>query len=341
MIVVLKHGADQSAIDAVVERIEELGLTPHVSKGQFRTIIGAIGEEKPENLQLLEEITGVERVVPIMKPYKLASRDFHPDDSVYKLGHLTIGESTFTVIGGPCAVESREMLFETARQVKAAGGHILRGGAFKPRTSPYAFQGLREEGLKMLREAGDMFDLPVITEVMDPRQVELVARYADILQVGARNMQNYDLLLEVGRSGKPAFLKRGLAAPIREWLMSAEYILSRGNQQVILCERGIRTFSDETRFTLDLSAVPVVKENSHLPVFVDPSHASGRRDIVPALIYAAVAAGADGVIVEVHCHPDQAKCDGPQSLLPESFAEVMQRASAIVRTMGKRLAHEA
>jgi len=337
MIVILKSGADDNVVEAVVARITELGLAPHISRGRFRTIIGAIGEEHPESIQLLEEITGVERVVPIMKPYKLASREFHPDSSVFKIGNVTVGEGFVTVIAGPCAIESEELMSEVAVSVKAAGASILRGGAYKPRTSPYAFQGLGEEGLKILRTVSDRLGMPAITEVMDPRDVDLVERYTDIFQIGARNMQNYNLLMEVGKTRKPVFLKRGLSAPIKEWLMSAEYILSQGNQQVIMCERGIRTFSDETRFTLDISAIPVVKEVSHLPVFVDPSHASGRRALVAPLALAAVAAGGDGLMIEVHSCPDKAKCDGPQALLPESFLELMTSIGKLARLLNKQV----
>jgi len=336
MIIVLKHGADDSIIEKVVARICELGMTPHISKGKFRTIIGAIGEEKPENLSLFEEITGVEQVVQVMKPYKLASREFHPDDTVLELaGGVAVGAGHITVIAGPCAIESAELLLEVARRVKEAGAAILRGGAFKPRTSPYSFQGLGVEGLKMLRAVGDELKMLVQTEVMDPRDVELVERYADIIQIGTRNMQNFNLLLEVGKTRKPVFLKRGLAAPVKEWLMSADYVLSQGNSQVMLCERGVRGFAEETRFTLDLSAVPVVKEVSHLPVFVDPSHAVGKRSLVPSMALAAVAAGADGLMIEVHSDPDKALVDGPQALLPAAFGEIMDQVRRLAPILGK------
>jgi 3-deoxy-7-phosphoheptulonate synthase len=335
MIIVLKAGASDDVVNSVANRVKELGLMPHISKGEYRTIIGAIGEEKQDLIHLLEEIVGVERVVPIMKPYKLASRDFHPDDSIFRVGNVTIGQGSITIMAGPCAIENEELLLDVGRSVKKAGAGVLRGGAFKPRTSPYSFQGLGLEGLKIMRQVGDKLKIPVITEVMDPRDVEKVEKYVDIIQIGARNMQNYNLLQEVGKTRKPVFLKRGLAAPIKEWLMSAEYILAQGNEQVILCERGIRTFSDETRFTLEISAIPIVKEVSHLPVFVDPSHAAGRRDLVPPLTLAAIAAGADGVMIEVHSCPDRAKCDGPQAMFPEKFADLMQTVRRFADVMGK------
>jgi 3-deoxy-7-phosphoheptulonate synthase len=335
MIIILKTGVDAQVIDTVVSRVKELGLTPHVSQGQYRTIIGAIGEEKPDLVPFIEEISGVERVVQIMKPFKLASRDFHPEDSVFEIGGVKIGAGYVTIIAGPCAVENEELFREVSIAVKSAGAGIIRGGAYKPRTSPYAFQGLGKDGLKILRTVSDELKMPVVTEVVDPRDVDLVSQYADIIQVGARNMQNYNLLQEVGKTNKPVFLKRGLAAPIKEWLMSAEYILAEGNEKVILCERGIRTFSDETRFTLDISAVPIVKEFSHLPVFVDPSHAAGRRDLVYPLTLSAIAAGADGVMIEVHSCPDKAKCDGPQAMFPDKFRELMQVVRQIADVMGK------
>ncbi len=337
MIIILKPEANESVIESVVSRIEELGFKPHISRGEFRTIIGAIGEERPQIAPLIEEITGVERVVPIMKPYKLASREFHPDNSIFDIKGVKVGEGFITLIAGPCAIENEQLLREVAQSVKASGAGILRGGAFKPRTSPYSFQGLGEEGLKILRAVGDEFDIPVVTEVMDPRDVELVERYADILQVGARNMQNYNLLQEVGKTRKPIFLKRGLAAKISEWLMSAEYILAEGNNQVILCERGIRTFSDETRFTLDIAAIPIVKQNSHLPVFFDPSHSTGKRDLIAPMTLAGLAAGADGVMIEVHSCPDKAKCDGPQAFPPPAFEKLMIQVRQLANVMNKTL----
>ncbi len=340
MIIILKSDADESVIERVVARIEEFGFRPHISRGQFRTIIGAIGEENPQLIPLIEEISGVERVVPVMKPYKLASREFHPEDSVYTIKNVKIGEGYITMIAGPCAIEDEQLLRDVARSVKSAGAAILRGGAFKPRTSPYSFQGLGEEGLKILRTIGDEFDMPVITEAMDPRHVPLVEKYTDIIQIGARNMQNFNLLQEVGKTQKPIFLKRGLAASVKEWLMSAEYILAEGNHNVILCERGIRTFNDETRFTLDVSAVPLVKQNSHLPVFIDPSHSSGRRDLIRPLTLAGISAGADGAMIEVHSCPDQAKCDGPQAYPPENFLELMGMIKKLANLLGKKLSPE-
>jgi len=337
MIVVMKPGATDEQIDRVCERIKELGLTPHISKGQFRTVIGAIGEEGLVKVELLEQIDGVDRVLPIMRPYKLASREFHAEDTVIEVKGVKIGGPYCAVIAGPCTIENLEMLETIGRAVKQAGARILRGGAFKPRTSPYTFQGLGLEGLRYLRQVGDALEMPVITEVMDTRDVETVAEHADILQIGARNMQNYTLLKEVGQTNKPVMLKRSMAAPFKEWLMSAEYIMSRGNHKVILCERGIRSFETETRFTLDVSAVPLVRVESHLPVYVDPSHAAGRRDLVPALALAGIAAGAHGVMVEVHHRPEKALCDGPQALLPEGFAELMRQIRQIASVVGKTM----
>ena len=337
MIVILKSGASEEVVQHVAERITQLGLTPHISRGEFRTIIGAIGEEGVALPEQLEQIAGVEKVMPIMRPYKLVSREFHPDDTALEIRGVKIGGDYCAVIAGPCSVENRELLFNVARQVKAAGASILRGGAFKPRTSPYSFQGLGKEGLEYLAQARAELDMPIITEVMDPRDVELMTDYTDIYQVGARNMQNYNLLLEVGQTNKPVFLKRGMAAPINELLMSAEYVMSRGNHQVILCERGIRTFETQTRFTLDISAVPVIRANSHLPVFVDPSHAAGKRALVSDLALAAMAAGAHGVMVEVHTDPEQALSDGPQSMLPSGFRRLMERLRQVAEALGRRL----
>ncbi len=337
MIIVLKPGATDAELQHVLERVESLGLKTVVSKGVKRTVIGVIGEEDVLRAQPLAAIPGVEKVMPVLKPYKLASLEFKPEPSVIKVGELSIGSGSFTVIAGPCAVENREILFEVAEKVKAAGAHILRGGAFKPRTSPYSFQGLGEEGLKLLRECGDEFDMPVVTEVMDTRQLPVVMKYADMLQVGARNMQNFPLLTEVGKTRKPILLKRGIAASIKEFLMSAEYVLSGGNANVVLCERGIRTFEDSVRNTLDLSAVPVVKGESHLPIMVDPSHASGRWDLVAPLAKAALACGADGLMIEVHSAPEDARSDGPQSLLPERFAELMAELKVLAAALGRHM----
>jgi len=337
MIVIMQHGASDAQIDHAIERIEQLGLTPHVSRGQFRTIIGAIGDKQPAHQQILESLDGVERVVPIMKPFKLASREFHPEDTSVQVGRVRIGPPNVTVIAGPCAVESAEALDRIARAVAAGGAVMLRGGAFKPRTSPYDFQGLGEEGLKLLRAAGDALHLPIVSEALAVADVALVERYVDMFQIGARNMQNYNLLKEVGDTGKPVLLKRGMAATIREYLMSAEYILSRGNRNVVLCERGIKSFETEVRFTLDVSAVPVLKHHCHLPVLVDPSHAAGNRAYVPALALAGIAAGADGIIVEVHDRPEQALCDGPQALLPEAFGELVDRIGRVAAALGRGL----
>ncbi|MBE3588723.1 MAG: 3-deoxy-7-phosphoheptulonate synthase [Thermoanaerobacteraceae bacterium] len=338
MIVVMQQDATEEQINAVVARLDRNGFQVHLSRGVERTIIGAIGDRTRLQGETLEAMAGVEKVMPVLQPYKLASRAFHPEDSVVMVGDLAIGGEEIHVLAGPCAVESREQLLETARLVKAAGATILRGGAFKPRTSPYSFQGLEEEGLKLLAEAREETGLKIVTEVMDVRTLPLVAEYADILQIGTRNMQNFFLLREVARVDKPVLLKRGLSATIEEWLMAAEYIMSGGNQRVILCERGIRTFETYTRNTLDLAAVPVVKYFSHLPVIVDPSHAIGKWRFVPAMARAAVAAGADGLLVEVHPNPEEALCDGPQSLTPENFAAMMADLRQTAPVVGRRLA---
>ncbi len=323
MILVIRPDATLEQIDHVVDRIKELGFTPHVSRGEARTIIGVIGDETKPQAEMLQQIPGVEQTLPIMKPFKLASREFHKDDSVVHVGKVRIGRGSLAMIAGPCAVESYEVMDTVARYVKAGGANILRGGAFKPRTSPYAFQGMGEDGLKILKEVGQKYDMPVVTEVMDPRQVELVVKYADMLQLGARNMQNFDLLKECGKTRTPVLLKRGMSATVKDMLMSAEYVLSEGNNQVVLCERGVRSFEDSTRNMLDMSAVPNVKGQSHLPIIVDPSHATGRPDLIPSMCRASVAAGADGVHVEVHNCPEKAMSDGPQALLPHQFLDLM------------------
>ena len=338
MIIVLKPHSTPEQLDHILRRIEELGLKAHLSKGELRTIIGVIGDENRLQSQPLQALPGVEQVLPILKPFKLASREFHAGETVVTVGAVTIGGGALAMIAGPCAVESFEVLDEIAGQVKAAGANILRGGAFKPRTSPYSFPGLGEKGLRILREVGDKHGLPVVTEVMDPRQVEVVARYADMFQIGARNMQNFDLLREVGQTRKPVLLKRGLSATVKDLLMSAEYILSEGNRQVVLCERGVKSFEDSTRNMLDLSAVPNVKGQSHLPIIVDPSHATGRPDLIPAMARAAVAAGADGVHIEVHSCPEKALSDGPQALLPHQYASLMQEVRRLAEVLGKRIA---
>lgn len=325
-------------IDRVIEKIQEFGYQAHLIEGVERTVIGAVGDERgKDRLQSLESLPGVESVVRILKPFKLAGRELRKDDSVYEVGTAQIGGTRFCVMAGPCSVESREQIMETARLVKDAGATVLRGGAYKPRTSPYSFQGLEEEGLHLLQEASRASGLPFITEVMTPEQVPLVEEHADILQIGARNMQNYSLLKAAGRARKPVFLKRGMMSTINEMLMSAEYIMSEGNRQVILCERGIRTFETETRNTLDISAVPVLKKYSHLPVIVDPSHATGHWEFVVPMAKAAVAAGADGIMVEVHPRPAEAFSDGAQSLKPEKFRKLMNELQPLIAAVGRTL----
>jgi len=329
MIIVLKPGATDADIEHVIQRVKSLGFEVMVSRGVQRTIIGVIGEEDRLRETPLDAIPGVEQVMPVLKPYKRASREFHEADTVVSVKETKFGGGTFGVIAGPCAVESEQMTFAVAESVRAAGAGVLRGGAFKPRTSPYSFQGLKEDGLKILRAAADKFGMAVCTEVMDTRDVTLVARYADIVQIGARNMQNYNLLSEVGLLEKPVLLKRGMSATVRELLMSAEYILRQGNERVILCERGVRTFEDATRNTLDLSSIPIVHMDSHLPIIVDPSHATGRRDLIEPMTVAALAAGADGIMVEVHPNPEMALSDGAQSILPTTFETLMRRLAEL------------
>ena len=338
MIVVMKKDAQERDLDRVVSRIRDVGLDVHLSEGVEHTIVGVVGDVRhirPEDLQVL---SGVLRVVRIMHPFKLASREFREETSEIQLNGFSIGGREIPVMAGPCAVENRETLMETARGVRARGAKVLRGGAFKPRTSPYSFQGLGEEGLEFMAEAREETGLLVVTEVLSPGDVELVSSYADILQIGARNMQNYSLLHEVGAVDKPVLLKRGMMASVEEWLMSAEYVLSGGNQRVILCERGIRTFEGYTRNTLDLSAVPLVKGLSHLPVVVDPSHGTGRSDLVPAMARAAIAAGADGLLIEVHPRPEEALSDGPQSLTMEEFEAMMKSLGPIAEAVDRRVA---
>lgn len=339
MIIVLKAGATDREIRLIEEKIKSHGLSAHISKGTERTIIGAIGDERRVAVEAFEGLECVEKVLRILKPYKLVSRDFRKEDTVITVRGQKIGGGTIALFAGPCSVEGREMMVGIGGSVAAAGASFLRGGAFKPRTSPYAFQGMGEEGLRYLAEARDATGLPVATELMDPRDIDLVARYADVIQIGARNMQNFRLLTEVGRLGKPVILKRGLSATIVEWLMSAEYIASEGNQQIILCERGIRTYEQATRNTFDVSAIPVVKELSHLPVIADPSHAAGKMSLVEPLASAAIAAGADGIMVEVHHQPEAALSDGPQSLRPAAFQEMVSRLSKIANAVGKTLGH--
>jgi 3-deoxy-7-phosphoheptulonate synthase len=338
MMIVMKEGASKDQVDAVVERVESVGAAAHVSEGEVLTVIGAIGDrERIANLDL-DGAPGVDRVVPIMKPYKLASRQFkHGESTVVEVDGRQVGGSQFSLIAGPCTVESRHQLLATAEAVKEGGASMLRGGAYKPRTSPYSFQGLGDEGLRLLREAKEATGLPIVTELMDPRDLEPVLEVADVIQVGARNMQNYTLLAEIGRSGRPVLLKRGLAAQIEELLMSAEYVLKEGNDRVMLCERGIRTFETATRFTLDIMAIPVIKELSHLPVIIDPSHAAGKRDLVLPLSLAAAAAGADGIIVEVHHDPEAAVCDGPQAVPADSFRDYVEQVERVASIVGKEL----
>ncbi len=339
MIVVMKAGATKKDRDEVLKRIRELGYKPHVIHGETRDVIGAVGDERGKSvLQSLESMHGVESVVPILQPYKLASKEVKKAPSVIRISEkVSIGGPQIVVMAGPCSVESERQIIETAQAVKAAGAHVLRGGAFKPRTSPYSFQGLEEEGLKLLARARELTGLPFVTEVVNPETAELVAEYADILQIGARNAQNFALLKKVGQLKRPVLLKRGMAMTIQEFLMSAEYVMSEGNQAVMLCERGIRTFETATRNTLDLSAIPVLKERTHLPVVIDPSHGTGNYRYVAPMSLAAVAAGADGLIIEVHPDPEHASSDGPQSLKPAKFAALMARMRAIAEASERTL----
>jgi 3-deoxy-7-phosphoheptulonate synthase len=336
MVIVMQDHAGNEAIDETVRRVQELGYGVNVSRGEERTVIGVLGDERQIEWEHLELLPGVERVVRILKPFKLASRDARPDNTVVRVGPVAVGGEAIVFIAGPCAVESREQIIETAKAVKLAGAHMLRGGAYKPRSSPYSFQGMAEEGLKLLAEARDATGLPVVTEVMALEQVETVARYADMLQIGARNMQNFPLLQEVGKSGHPVLLKRGISATVEEWLMAAEYLLANGNSRIVLCERGIRTFETSTRNTTDINAIPVVKRLSHLPVLVDPSHSTGKIEYVDSVSRAAIAAGADGLIIEVHPHPEEALSDGAQSLRPEAFAEVIGNVKRIAAAVGRK-----
>jgi 3-deoxy-7-phosphoheptulonate synthase len=338
MIIVLRPDATEEQINHIIEKVQKLGLKPHVSKGVQRTIIGVIGPEDVLRVTPLEVFPGVEKVMPVLAPYKLVSREFKSEDSVIELGRgVKIGGKKIVVIAGPCAVESEELLLEIATEIKKAGATVLRGGAFKPRTSPYSFQGLGEDGLKYLKEAGEKLGLVTVSEVMDPRDVSLVARYVDILQIGCRNMQNFNLLKEVGSTKKPVLLKRGMSSTVKELFMSAEYILSEGNFNVVLCERGIRTFEDSTRNTLDISSIPTVEQLSHLPIVVDPSHAAGKWGLVASLSKAAVAAGSDGLIIEVHSHPEDASSDGVQSLLPANFSQLMQELKILAKAVGREI----
>jgi 3-deoxy-7-phosphoheptulonate synthase len=338
MMIVMKEGATADEVDAVIKRVEAVGASAHVSRGELVTVIGAIGDrEHVANLEL-EGAPGVDHMVPILRPYKLASAQYRRGErTVIDVDGRKVGGNHFATIAGPCTVESREVMLEAARSVRDAGAQLLRGGAYKPRTSPYSFQGLGEAGLRLLAEAKEETGLPIVTELMDVRDLDAVAQVADVFQLGARNMQNYTLLTEVGRAGKPVLLKRGYSATLEELLMAAEYVLKEGNEDVMLCERGIRTFEGSYRFTLDLMAVPVLKELTHLPVIVDPSHAAGKRSLVEPLSLAAAAAGADGVIVEVHPSPDDAVCDGPQALYADDFGDYLRRLEAAAALAGKEL----
>ena len=329
MIVVMSPNSSQMELDEVQKRIENRGLKAQISKGVERTVVGVLGTIPPDFKDEMEMVPGVSEVVPISKPYKLASREFHPESSKIVVGNVVIGGPEPVIMAGPCSVEDEEQMVATARAVKAAGATILRGGAYKPRTSPYSFRGMGIEGLKLLALAKKETGLPIITEVMAPGDVDTVAQYADILQIGARNMQNHSLLDEVGETNMPVMVKRGLAAPYEEWLLAAEYVMAGGNEQVMLCERGIRGFEQFTRFTLDVAAIPVIQRLSHLPILADPSHSTGKWYLVTPVALAAIAAGANGLLVEVHPNPDLAKCDGPQSLTFENFSNLMQRVDAL------------
>lgn len=339
MIIILKESATDDQIAHVVERVEALGLKAHLSRGTYRTVIGVIGDETKLQAAPLKAIPGVSEAVPVMPPYKLASREAHPQPTVVQIGSgkaaTKIGGGHFGMIAGPCAVESAERMDAIAGAIKAAGANVLRGGAFKPRTSPYSFQGLGEEGLQILREVGDRHGMPVVTEAIDPRHVELIAEYADMIQLGARNMQNFVLLTEVGKTHKPVLLKRGMAATVIDMLMSAEYVIANGTTDVVLCERGVKGFDNACRNMLDIAAVPQVQQLSHLPIIVDPSHATGRPELIPACALAAVGAGADGVHIEVHNCPEEAMSDGPQALLPEQYAELATQIRRVAEVVGK------
>lgn len=338
MLIVMQPEATEEEVEHVVERLRSAGIEAHVSRGRFRTVIGAIGDDTEIAKLPLEALDGVERVVPVLKPYKIVARESQDHPTVVEIGNAKIGGESFAVIAGPCAVESWEQTITSTKAVAKSGATILRGEAFKPRTSPYAFQGLGKEGLEIMAEARKETGLPFVAEVLDARDVELVASYADGLRVGARNMQNFTLLSEVGRQPKPVILKRGLTATIEEWLLAAEYIAKEGNTSIVLCERGIRTYEPATRFTLDISAIPVLRQLTHLPVIVDPSHAAGRSWAVAPLARAALAAGADGVMIDVHPCPEEALCDGPQALLPHQFDELMGELKTMAEFLGRRIA---
>ncbi len=339
MIVVMKDGATKDQIEKVQSTIIEIGYKHHIIKGVLKSVIGVVGDDrgKLNHLERLSLLEGVEKVVPIVQPFKLASREIHNETSVLNVGDVEVGNKKIPVIAGPCSVENEEQMLETARAVKAAGASMLRGGAFKPRTSPYTFQGLGEDGLKLLKEVGNEFDLPIVTEIMDPGDIDILEKYADVLQIGARNAQNYSLLKLVGKSKLPVLLKRGMSTTISEFLMCAEYILSEGNDNVMLCERGIRTFETATRNTFDLNAIPVLKEKTHLPIFADPSHGTGYWQYVTPMTLAAIAAGADGLVIEVHNNPEFAISDGAQSLKPKKFAQLMKKAALVAKAVGRKI----
>lgn len=337
MIIILKPGVTEEQVDHVIKHVESLGMKAHLSRGTYRTIIGVIGDEAKLHVSPLQAIPGVAEVIPVLPPYKLASSEAHPQPTVVDVAGVKVGGGHLAMIAGPCAIEGLERLDQIAESISAAGANILRGGAYKPRTSPYAYQGMGEEGLKILRQVGDKYGMPVVTEVMDPRFVEVVDQYTDMIQIGARNMQNFSLLTEVGKTRKPVLLKRGMSATVVDLLMSAEYILSQGNNQVVLCERGIKSFDTSTRNLFDVAAVPACKGLSHLPIIVDPSHATGRPDLIPPCALAGVAAGADGVHIEVHNCPEKAMSDGPQALLPHQYAEVAKQIRAVAAVLGKTI----
>jgi 3-deoxy-7-phosphoheptulonate synthase len=340
MILVIKNNITEEQFNHIIEKIKELGFSPHISRGVKKTIIGLIGEQAERYKEIFESMEGVEQISEIEKPFKLASREFKEENTIVKINpQVEIGGKKIVVIAGPCAVESREQFLTIAKEVKKYGADLLRGGIFKPRTSPYSFQGLGKDGLKILKEVKEETGLGIVTEAMNIEQVNLLAEadYVDIIQIGARNVQNFELLKAAGRTKKPVLLKRGMATTVKEWLMSAEYIMSEGNYNVILCERGIRTFEDSTRFTLDLNAIPVVKSLSHLPIIVDPSHGIGIRNFVPVMAKAAVVAGADGLIIEVHNKPEEALSDGPQSVYPQQFAQLMEELKKLVDSIGRTI----
>ncbi len=337
MILILRNDATDEQIAHVIQRVESMGLAAHLSKGTHRTIVGIIGDEDLSRESPLRAIPGVADVIPVLPPYKLASRDAHPKDSVVDVSGVKIGGGQLAMIGGPCSVEEPDRMDRIAAAISASGANILRGGAYKPRTSPYAFQGLGEEGLKILRDVGKKYNMPIVTEVTDPRNVELVAEYADMLQIGARNMQNFVLLTEAGKTRRPVLLKRGMSATVTDLLMSAEYVLSQGNSQVVLCERGVKGFDNATRNLYDVAAVAQVKRLSHLPMIVDPSHATGRPDLIPACALAGLAAGADGVHIEVHDCPEVAKSDGPQALVPSQYDSLMSQMKELAKLFNKHV----